>query len=126
MAEIAKLPAPAERPFEQQTMGEQLSSLARLSLTKACEILSMNVHETVDAGEGKTKVEIDRKLLSMQKDIALSLIATQVRVDESKMRQQQADRLPEVLAAIARIKANTPDLAPVISASDIPMEGFDD
>jgi hypothetical protein len=48
----------------------------------------------------------DKKLLSIQKDTALSIIATQVRVDESVMRERHIDRLPEMLARIEAIKAD--------------------
>ncbi len=92
---LARLPAAVDKPFDEQTLGEQLATVTRMSLRKAHEILALPCDPD------------DRKLMSIQKDTSLSLIATQVRVDESIMRRQSADRLPEMIRRIAEIKAES-------------------
>ena len=78
-----------------QGSAERLTVLTAKSLDVAEAILSA----PIDLG--------DKKLLSIQKDTALSIIATQVKVDESMMRERRIDRLPEMLARIEAIKAES-------------------
>jgi hypothetical protein len=92
--EIATLPV-VEKPLEQQTMGELLATNARKGLLKAHHILSIECEDD------------NYKLMSIQKDLIATTLTAQVRVDESVMRRQSADRLPELLKRIQAIKAES-------------------
>lgn len=76
-----------------QNSAERLAALTAKSLDVADAILSAPIDFE------------DKKLLSIQKDTALSLIATQVKVDESVMRERRVDRMPEMLASLEAVKA---------------------
>src|ERR1700723_1569910 len=59
MDTLEQLPAPSEKPFEEQTMGEQLAPVPRLSLAEAHKILMME-HTTVSVdAEGVTHTDTD-------------------------------------------------------------------
>lgn len=107
MTELERLPAASEKPFAEQSMGEQLATNTRLALLKTNEILLMDCKVLTIDPDGKEHASIDKKLLTIQKDTALSMITTQVRVDESVMRRQSADRLPEILRRIKAIDADS-------------------
>jgi len=98
LATIEQLPAVVDKPFDEQTMGEQLATVTRMSLKEAYRILQLPCDDD------------NLKLTSIKKDTALSLIATQVRVDESIMRRQSADRLPEMLHRLDQLQ----DAAPLL------------
>jgi hypothetical protein len=83
----AALPA---RPWEQLGKSEKLSAVVDLGLDFAKRVLELDVDpENV-------------RLLAQVKDVALSVISQQIRVDEGRLRAPASDGLLEYEAAVAR------------------------
>jgi len=73
----------------------------------SAERLAVLTAKSLDVAEAILSAPIDledKKLLSIQKDTALSIIATQVKVDESVMRERRIDRLPDMLRRLAEAR----------------------
>lgn len=99
---IETLPAVPDKPFDEQSPSEQFTTLTRMSLKKARDILAIACDDD------------NYKLMSIQKELAQSTIAMQVRIDETMLRRQSADRLPEMLERLEAVKAAIAPKAPVI------------
>jgi hypothetical protein len=84
----ASLPAEPDKPWAEQTHSEQLNTLTGMSLDKTREILELPCDPN------------NLKLLSIQKDAALSVLSTQTKVDENRLREQRPDLLAKMLADI--------------------------
>jgi hypothetical protein len=54
--------------------------------------------------DGNERREIDKGLLSIQKDAALSIIGTTVKVDDAALRREQFDKWPELMARVEAAK----------------------
>ncbi len=81
--ERAELPVAPAPPWQDQTHPEKLSTLTGKALDKTREILDL----PCDPG--------NLKLLAIQKDAALSVLSTQTKVDENRLRQREdRDRVP--------------------------------
>jgi len=73
----------------------------------SAERLAVLTAKSLDVAEAILSAPIDledKKMLSIQKDTALSIIATQVKVDESVMRERRIDRLPDMLRRLAEAR----------------------
>jgi hypothetical protein len=88
---LEQLPAIA-KPLEEQTMGELLATSARAGLIKLNHIISLPCEDD------------NYKLMGIQKDASQSVVAGQIKVDESLLRRQAIDRLPEMLRRIEELK----------------------
>src|SRR5215469_15863224 len=77
-----------EKPWANQTHAEQLNTLTGKALDVTRQILDL----PGDPG--------NLKLLSIQKDAALSVLSTQTKVDENRLRAQRPDGLAEILRKI--------------------------
>ena len=81
-------------PWQDQTHAEKLDVLTGKALDKTLEILDL----PCDPG--------NLKLLAIQKDAALSVLATQVKVDENQLRERKDnDKLAAILEELAIVKA---------------------
>ena len=93
--EEATLPALTGRPWEQMSPSAKLLTLTGKSMDTINRILDMPDEE------GATPA-LKLKLLSIKKDAALSVLATQVKVDENRLRKRRGeDNLAKLLKAIA-------------------------
>lgn len=110
MTELEKLPAPVDKPPEQQNMGELLATASRKSLLIVLQILDMKFIAT-DPETGELLMDeygnprVNPRVLATVKDTALSTLSLQQKVDESHMRAHSADRLPDILKRLAAIGA---------------------
>jgi len=84
----ASIPVEPEKPWATQTHAEQLNTLTGKALDVTRQILDL----PCDLG--------NLKLLSIQKDAALSVLSTQTKVDENRLRAQRPDGLAEILRKI--------------------------
>lgn len=119
MTELEKLPAPVDKPFAEMSMGEKLAQNARDGLDFINEILHMPHMRTFTDEDGNEHEAIDKQIFSAKKDTALSIVSTQVRVDENALRRQTADKLPDILERLAQIQGG--QSAP--RAIEKPLEG---
>ena len=83
---------PLPIPWTEQTRADRLAILTDKSLDVARAILDL----PIDPG--------DKRLLGIQKDMALSIIATQTKVDETQLRRRESDRAAEFRAALERTR----------------------
>ena len=90
--ETAELPGVVEMPWDDQTHAQKLSLLTSKALEKTRQILDL----PCDPG--------NLKLLSIQKDAALSVLSTQVKVDEGQLRMRRENVLEEITRRIAEIE----------------------
>ncbi len=95
VSEHAEIPPTPMEPWQDQTHAEKLDTLAGMALDKTREILELPCDPE------------NLKLLSIQKDAALSVLSTQVRVDENRLRQQgKSDRIGELLRELEAVEAD--------------------
>jgi len=94
----AELPAAPVTPWNEQTHAEKLDTLTGMGLDKTREILELPCDPE------------NLKLLSIQKDAALSIASMQVKVDENRLRARRADFLPELLRRIEEAERLEPKL----------------
>lgn len=73
-AEVSVAPVP---PWQEQTHAERLNTLTGKALDKTRDILDLPCDPD------------NLKLLAIQKDAALSVLSTQVKVDETRLRQRE-------------------------------------
>jgi len=92
----ANIPIDPERPWDDQTHSEQLNTLTGMALDVTRQILELPCDP------------INLKLLSIQKDAALSVLSTQTKVDENRLREQRPDRLAQILAEIRELEEQRP------------------
>jgi hypothetical protein len=88
-SEPAELPAAPVSPWNEQTHAEKLNTLTGMALDKTRELLELSCDPE------------NLKLLSIQKDAALSILSTQTKVDENRLRGRQTDMMPELLRRLA-------------------------
>ncbi len=88
-SERAELPAVAVSPWNKQPHAEKLDTLTGRALDKTREILELPCDPE------------NLKLLSIQKDVALSILSTQTKVDENRLRGRQTDMMPELTRRLA-------------------------
>jgi hypothetical protein len=70
---------------------EKLSALTELALDRAHDILSMRLEPTMPDY---------LKLLAFQQQTLAAVLSTQTKVDETRLRSQQSDKLGDILARI--------------------------
>jgi hypothetical protein len=90
----SKVAAPAVKPWDEMTKAEKLSFAVDLGLDVARRILELDVDPD------------NVRLLAQQKDVALTLISQQIRVDEGGLRPPSGEQpMLEFEAALARQEA---------------------
>jgi hypothetical protein len=80
------------KPWAEQTRADKLGTLT----DKAFDVTRAILDIPVDPA--------DKRLLSIQKDTALSVISTQTKVDESQLRQHEIDRADEMLRELDQLR----------------------
>lgn len=113
MEQIKNLPAATKKPWEEQDDGEKLRTLTGLALDQKLNLLSMTVE--IDEN-GKPASVADHKLLALQDAAGTGILALQVKIDESALREGKPDRLAEIIRRIndARTTIIGQPLAPFI------------
>ena len=76
-------------PWSDQSPSEKLATLTDMSLDKIRAIVSLPLDTE------------NMKLMSVQKDAAISMLTVQTRVDENCLRARRTDMLPELLRRLA-------------------------
>lgn len=76
-------------PWSDQSPSEKLATLTDMSLDKIRAIVSLPLDTE------------NMKLMSVQKDAAISMLTVQTRVDENRLRARRTDMLPELLRRLA-------------------------
>jgi hypothetical protein len=94
----AEPPAVAVSPWNEQTHAEKLNTLTGMALDKTREILELPCDTQ------------NLKLLSIQKDAALSILSTQTKVDDNRLRARETDMMPELLRRLAELDKADPKL----------------
>jgi hypothetical protein len=85
--EVANLPARMERPFAELNPPEMLDALTPKALCKMAEILDLPT-DLVSLGGDKM---MQHRLYRLQADVAQSVTATRIKVDDAALRHQQHD-----------------------------------
>ena len=106
-SDVAKVDLPslaqAGKAVEPFDASNDLEDLTRLSLAKARALLEVRLDVADLEGDGK---RFDRALqvAKLQLGVVDRILATQTRVDETRLRKRQGDVLPRLLAMIAEEK----------------------
>ena len=101
----ARLPILPAAPWQDQTNAEKLTTLTGKALERTREILEL----PCDPG--------NLKLLAIVKDAALSILSTQVRVDETQLRPRRENAMERLLERIAEVDRQEAERAKVINSS---------
>ena len=105
--EIASLPARIDRPFAELKPPEMLDALTPKALCKMAEILDL----PTDLSSLNGDVMLQHRRYRLQAEVAQSITATRIKVDEAGLRhQQREDWLEGFNKKLAEAEAKLPPL----------------